>query len=174
MSGVRFGAGLVRLLVLSAALTGLASAQSIELTPPLARGNLFRGSATLTPDGRWVVFAGRCSSGGPGYNSLYCRASDASTELVLRDEIVLVAPSTPSYGSWQVFRAPLAGGRPARALNPPGTLSYPYGSRLSSFLAHPDQHRVLFVAHSEGIGLDSGARLFLGFLGQPIRGADRP
>jgi Tol biopolymer transport system component len=80
------------------------------------------------------------------------------------DEVVFVAPSTPDYGSWQLFRAPLAGGGSPRALNLPGTFA-------GTFLLHPDEHRVLFSGTS---GNPPGARLYLGFLGRPIRGAERP
>jgi hypothetical protein len=89
------------------------------------------------------------------------------------DEILFVGPSTPEYGSWQLFRAPLAGGQPPRSLNVPDTYTATYSSPRS-FLVHPDDHRVLFSAWSETAGLFSGSRLYLGFLGQPIRSAERP
>jgi len=88
------------------------------------------------------------------------------------DEILFVAPSTPQYGAWSLFRAPLAGGRPPRALNPEGTgIGSTYSTSLG-YLVHPDEHRVVFLATGLEPGRSSG--LYLGFLGQPIRGADAP
>jgi hypothetical protein len=77
MRYIRFDARLA--LVLGSTLAGYAGAQSFELSPALARGNLHHGMAELSPDGRWVVFAGRYSHGGPGINSLYGVPADGSS-----------------------------------------------------------------------------------------------
>lgn len=75
MGRIRIGWWLTFLPALGAAPLG----QSVELTRPLARGNLHRGTAELSRDGRWAVFSGRYSSSGPGINSLYAVASDGSS-----------------------------------------------------------------------------------------------
>ncbi|HEX6885106.1 MAG TPA: hypothetical protein VF530_17160, partial [Planctomycetota bacterium] len=78
MRSIRFGR--LSVLALGPVLATLAGAQAVELTRPFARGNLYRGSATLSPDGRWVVFAGRYEDSFPGFNSLYGVPSDGSAE----------------------------------------------------------------------------------------------
>jgi hypothetical protein len=77
MKQVWFGSGCTLAIV---TLASALQAQSVELTSPPARGNLFHGTTALTRDGRWVVFAGRYTSSGPGINSLYGIASDGSSE----------------------------------------------------------------------------------------------
>jgi Tol biopolymer transport system component len=89
------------------------------------------------------------------------------------DEVLFVAPTTETHGSGALFRAPLDGSAPPRSLNPPGTYATTTSSP-ASFLVHPDRHRVLFAAARESVGFYPGIRLYLGFLGQPIRGAERP
>jgi hypothetical protein len=99
-------------------------------------------------------------------------APGVESHAIAGDEILFVAPSTPEQGSGALFRAPLDGARPPRVLNPPGTVIATTSSP-GSFRVHPDEHRVLFSAYSES-GFLPSSRLFLGFLGQPIRGAERP
>ena len=90
------------------------------------------------------------------------------------DEVLFLAPTSSEYESWQIFRAPLGGGAPPRSLNLPGTFATNTFSPRD-FLVHPDERRVLFRAQpSTPGGFYPGIGLYLGFLGQPIRGAERP
>lgn len=86
-----------------------------------------------------------------------------SNYAIAGDEALFLAQVLPVYGTWQLFRAPLAGG-PARVIGPAGAYS-PRVSLSGPFVVHPDEHRVLFSA---------GDELYLGFLGPPIRGASAP
>jgi Tol biopolymer transport system component len=160
------------------------SAAPVVLSPPLVADRRVLGSPVITDE--WVLFRADVELRGrfdlhaaPIDGSLPARrvndtigASGVEGFAIAGDEIVFVAPSTPTYGGWGLFRAPLDGSKPPRHLNPPGTF-LTTSSSPGAFQVHPDEHRVLFSAYSES-GFVPSARLFLGFLGQPIRGAERP
>lgn len=75
------------LLAFPVTLTGLHRAQSVQVSGPLARGNLYRGTAALTLDGQHVIFAGHYKSDSVNVNSLYCAPSDGSAgPLLLYDQ----------------------------------------------------------------------------------------
>ncbi|HEX6883007.1 MAG TPA: hypothetical protein VF530_06475, partial [Planctomycetota bacterium] len=160
------------------------SAAPVVLSPPLAADRRVAGIPVVSDE--WVLFRADVALphrfdlfAVPIDGSLPARlvsvplgTSGAEHHAIAGDEILFVAPSVPEFGGWGLFRTPLAGG-PLRTLTPPGVFVGGTSSSQASVLVHPDLHRVVFAGRAS-VFAEPSSGLYLGFLGQPIRGAERP